>query len=270
MQQYIAAGDEKVTSTADLLSAVNSKLDEVNEIITLINKVAEQTNLLSMNAAIESAHAGEAGKGFAVVAEEIRTLAETTKENSDHITQSISDIINQVQSANTTSVEASAAFSKVREHSETLIASLQDIATGIQKVSIKSEQITSRTRELAESSTLVNGYCKDLSTHQTGLTNEMNKLGNVMMESKSDVSEIKLGIADISNRMNEIKDLTSDNSLNMKTLSSTVNEFITSDTINENPESQKQEQPASTGSEKEKNPATDKTADKNAEEEKYL
>ncbi|MCI1208648.1 MAG: methyl-accepting chemotaxis protein [Treponema sp.] len=230
MQSFIKEGDEKVTSTSDLLSEINGKLDEVSEVITLINSVAEQTNLLSMNAAIESAHAGEAGKGFAVVAEEIRALAETTKENSDTITKSISEIVEQVRTADVTSAEASKAFIKVREKSETLIVSLQDIATGIQAVETKSLQITDRTKELGKSSEEVNGYSNDLSKHQTQLTQEMNNLSNIMSESKAGIGEIRLEISDISKQMNEIRNLSSENNTRMGKLSATVNEFVTSDT----------------------------------------
>jgi methyl-accepting chemotaxis protein len=230
MQSFIKEGDEKVTSTSDLLSEINGKLDEVSEVINLINSVAEQTNLLSMNAAIESAHAGEAGKGFAVVAEEIRALAETTKENSDTITKSISEIVEQVRTANVTSAEASKAFIQVRAKSETLIGSLQDIATGIKAVEIKSQQITDRTEELAKSSEQVNGYSTNLSKHQTQLTDEMNNLSNIMSESKAGIGEIRLEISDISKQMNEIRSLSSENNTRMGKLSATVNEFVTSDT----------------------------------------
>ena len=74
------------------ITNLGSKINQINEITTIINGIAEQTNLLALNAAIEAARAGEMGKGFAVVAEEIRKLAEQSKESSEEINKLISII----------------------------------------------------------------------------------------------------------------------------------------------------------------------------------
>ena len=123
MYDLVADGDEKISSTTGILAQITSQLEEIKEVVTIINSVAEQTNLLSMNAAIESAHAGEAGKGFAVVAEEIRTLAEETADNAKRIAKAIGAIVSSVNEANITSSEASVAFSKVSAHSKVVIQS---------------------------------------------------------------------------------------------------------------------------------------------------
>ncbi len=232
MQTYIMAGDEKISNTTELLSIINGKLDEVTDIITLINQVAEQTNLLAMNAAIESAHAGDAGKGFAVVAEEIRNLSETTKENSNSINKSISDIIEQVHSANEMSKEASGAFVKVRTESEDLIDSLNEITKNIKNVESQSLSITTHTKDLSESSKLVTDYCEELSSEQNLLTQNMSNLESIMTESKTGANEIKTSISDISKMIQDINNLTCDNSEKMKILTTSINEFTTSPSDN--------------------------------------
>ena len=124
MKNYVQDGDEKISATKKLLNDINNKLDEVKNVVTIINSVANKTNLLAMNAAIESAHAGEAGKGFGVVAAEIRSLAEATQTNSVRISEVVQNIVNAVSLANDSSKEASVAFSKVSAQSEVIVSSL--------------------------------------------------------------------------------------------------------------------------------------------------
>ncbi|CCJ32689.1 methyl-accepting chemotaxis protein [Caloramator australicus] len=99
INSFITSMDEINTSfgfVARSIENLNLNINKISEILGLINNIAEQTNLLALNAAIEAARAGESGKGFAVVAEEIRKLAERSKESA----LNIAEIINTISKEN--------------------------------------------------------------------------------------------------------------------------------------------------------------------------
>ena len=111
---------EKTRATGTVMDQLERAAASIGEVVRLITDIAEQTNLLALNATIEAARAGEAGKGFAVVASEVKALAEQTAKATDQISTQVSDI----QSG---TGEATSAIEAVRG----VIDQLSDIASGI-------------------------------------------------------------------------------------------------------------------------------------------
>ena len=129
---------EEVSAKIEVIEQQATGLVEANQVIS---KIAEQTNLLAMNAAIEAAHAGEAGKGFSVVADEIRSLAETSAEQTNAITQLITDIQNAVIGIVEASKGSYQAFSQLEKKIVSLDKSLQTVHAGISAQNVDAQNI---------------------------------------------------------------------------------------------------------------------------------
>ncbi|MEE1166582.1 MAG: methyl-accepting chemotaxis protein [Treponema sp.] len=227
MRDLVADGDSKITATTMILEEVMNQLDAMGEIVTIINAVTEQTNLLSMNAAIESAHAGDAGKGFSVVAEEIRSLAESTSDNAQKINDSISKVIEKVTEANNSSRQASDAFAKVSNHSVGVIDSFEEITRGIENLDAQTKQITRKTDVTATTADKINKYCENLATHQEIISSEINSISNLFSAAMNGIKEIKLGTDDIVRRMAGVGDLSQESYKNMTDLENILEQFKT-------------------------------------------
>ncbi|MDR1319719.1 MAG: methyl-accepting chemotaxis protein [Treponema sp.] len=129
LRGVISTGGEQAEEVNTLVKNIFRQVEGISEMTAIINKISEQTNILSMNAAIESAHAGEAGKGFAVVADEIRKLAESTGENAGKINEEIKAIIQYTQSALRASETSVETFNTVTGEIEVLAKDLEEASS---------------------------------------------------------------------------------------------------------------------------------------------
>jgi len=159
-----AQGQESMRVTIQSVQDISQSVDGIAQAIKIISAIAANTNLLSMNAAIEAAHAGEAGRGFAVVADEIRRLSESTRENSHNIAKTLKNIIDGIAVTSKQSGDTDQRITVMSKQINGFAQTMTGLITTFNELSAESGNITSALDGLHNQSTAVKtGYAEILS-----------------------------------------------------------------------------------------------------------
>ena len=134
-------------TTAQIIASLAKKSDQIGEISQVIDDIADQTNLLALNAAIEAARAGEQGRGFAVVADEVRKLAERTTKATKEIADTIKEIQREATNADKSMAEAKESVMEGMDLTEKVGEALQEIKDATIKVADVINQVAAATEE---------------------------------------------------------------------------------------------------------------------------
>lgn len=200
-------------SVNDIIYAMNESAKQINIISETISDITAQTNLLSLNASIESARAGEAGKGFAVVAEEIRTLAEQSQSSTEKIKEIIADIQKKSETAVSAinSTEAAVSdqylavnkseeiFNNILKSIETMITKVDEVKISIIDINDKKqstvaeiENISSISEQTASASQQVTASTEEITATMEDFTQHSNKLQMLAKQLETQITKFKV------------------------------------------------------------------------------
>lgn len=202
MQDSSHKMDEGISAISKRIETVNTTVDKVSNIVSVIEEISSETNLLSLNASIEAARAGDAGKGFAVVAQEIRVLSDNTNTELENIKQIVSSLVEECRycvQASGTIVEDNA---KQKEEIKAVLDEFGSLDEQIQKTAEKAdeiEELVTAMIELNDDITKSSNSLTDVSAANAAATEEMN--ANI-----EELNAMMHGVSEMAGHMNEESD----------------------------------------------------------------
>jgi methyl-accepting chemotaxis protein len=225
LAQNARDGAAKQLDVNGRINQIEKESEMLQEANTAIASIANQTNLLAMNAAIEAAHAGEAGKGFSVVADEIRKLSETSSAQSKTIGTQLNKIKESINSVVTASTESSRAFNSVAEGIRNTDELVRQIKNAMEEQKEGSKQITETLHSMNDSTTEVRTASSEMSAGNKAILDEVKNLQEATGSMKDSVSEMSVGARKINETGKTLKEIADRVNTSIQNIGSQIDQF---------------------------------------------
>jgi methyl-accepting chemotaxis protein len=238
--QRLVKNGENVANLAQASDAGRTGLQEVSaniqeiakesegllEITAVMESIAGQTNLLSMNAAIEAAHAGESGKGFAVVAEEIRKLAESSAEQSTIIGRVLKKIKTLIDAIAASTDAVIRRFEAIEQRVTILAAEEEQVQIAMKEQGAGSQRILEYVKNLKDITETIKQDAADMRAGSRNVFNESKQLEMIAAEIMTGMREIAGGADQINRTVKEATHISDENKQRIDMMASEIGRFI--------------------------------------------
>ena len=219
------AGREDLQKVSADIQEIAKESEGLLEINSVMQNIASQTNLLSMNAAIEAAHAGESGKGFAVVADEIRKLAENSGKQSKTISAVLKKIKGSIDMITKSTTVVLERFGSIEQEIKTVSNQETQIRSAMEEQEVGSRHILEAITQLNTVTDLVHQASEDMATESKEAINESGNLKHINAAVAASMDEMTSSAEQINSSAVRVKEISQENKQNIEILSGEIRKF---------------------------------------------
>lgn len=188
--QIASQADKKVKNSKENMNYLEKSAKEIGRIISVINDIADKTNLLALNATIEAASAGEAGKGFAVVANEVKNLAKQTSDATGEIRQQIENMQDRTDQSVKSMEEIASVIDDVNAISQTIVSAVEQQSATISEVTKNISDASQAAQEIATNVSETAIGISEVSANIQNVNEETGQVANSILDSQAKVKEL--------------------------------------------------------------------------------